>query len=250
MKVPYRPACVVGYKGVQTHQNAFHSYCAMHLLNVLIGNQDVCGGLLGSGTALSLGYSETGRFAFSPFGGVDGMLTVGAWPLGSATAAWPPRKTQGPGKRMNFQDVFSTSWSNFYPFAEDWEELWEKAGRPFDPEVFFVYGSNVVMNVVRPEAAEKFLQKVPFSFALQPFHNETTEGFCDIVLPATDTFEALSIDSTFGVTYNYSIGLDKWSIHVRMPATEPRGEARDIQDVMNDLADRVGIRDAVQCPTG
>jgi anaerobic selenocysteine-containing dehydrogenase len=243
VKVPYRPACVVGYKGLQTHQNSFHQYCAMHLLNVLLGNQDVCGGLLGSGTAVSLGYSETGRFAFSPFGGIDGMLTAGAWPTGSATAAWPPRKSQGPGNRANFQDVFSTSWSNFYPYAEDWEELWGKAGRPFEPEALFLYGSNVVMNVVRPEAAEKFLKKVPFAIAFQPFHNETTEGFCDIVLPATDTFEALDIASGFGVTFNYSIGLDPWSMHVRMPVTEPRGEARDLQDMLNDLADRVGIRD-------
>ena len=243
VKVPYRPACVVGYKGVQTHQNSFHQYCAMTLLNVLIGNQDVCGGLLGSGTAVSMGYSETGRFSFSPHGGVDGMLTAGAWPVGKSLAAWPPRKVQGPGIRANFQDLFSNSASNFYPYAEDWEELWQNVGRPFEPEVFWMYGGNVVMNVVRPEAAEKFLKKMPFSLAMQTFHNETTEGFCDIVLPVTDTYEALDIDSAFGVTYNYSIGLDKWSLHVRMPTTEPKGEARDVQDIMNDLADRVGIRD-------
>jgi len=105
VKVPYRPACVVGYKGLQTHQNSFHQYCAMHFLNILLGNQDVCGGILGSGTAMSLGHPGTGGFAFSPFRGVDGMLTVGAWPVGKA--AWPPRKVAGPGTVMNFQDVFS-----------------------------------------------------------------------------------------------------------------------------------------------
>ncbi len=110
------------------------------------------------------------------------------------------------------------------------------------PEVFFTYGANVVMNLVRPEAAEKFLKKVPFACALQPFHNETTEGFCDIVLPESHYLETLDISTAFGVTYNYPVGMDKWSFHVRMPVTEPRGEARDIQDVMNDLADRVGIR--------
>jgi anaerobic selenocysteine-containing dehydrogenase len=100
----------------------------------------------------------------------------------------------------------------------------------------------VVMNVVRPEGAEKFLKKVPFMFALQPFHNETTEGFCDIVLPESHYLETLDIASSFGVTYNYPIGLDKWSFHIRMPVVEPQGEARNVQDVMNDLADRVGIR--------
>jgi len=242
VKVPYRPACVVGYKGLQTHQNSFHQYTAMHLINVLLGNQDVCGGILGSGTTRSLGYPETGGFAFAPYGGFEGMLTAGAWPIG--WTVWPPRKVEGPGTRMNFADVLSHSGSNIYPFAEDWEELWRNAGSPFVPEFYFTYGSNVVMNIMRPEAIEKFLARIPFACALQPFHNETTEGFCDIVLPESHYLETLDIAASFGVTYNYPIGMDKWSFHVRMPVTEPRGEARDLQDVMHDLADRVGIRAA------
>ncbi|MBP1732587.1 MAG: padB2 [Deltaproteobacteria bacterium] len=242
VKVPYRPACVVGYKGLQTHQNSFHQYASMHLINVLLGNQDVAGGLLGSGTARSLGHPEASRFRFSAYGGFEGMLTTGAWPVG--WAVWPPRKVENPGTRMNFMDVLSHSGSNIYPYAEDWEELWRNAGNTFTPEVFFSYGSNVVMNVIRPEAVEKFLKKVPFVCALQPFHNETTEGFCDIVLPESHYLEQLDISASFGVTYNYPVGMDKWSFHVRMPVVEPRGESRDVQDVMHDLADRVGVRAA------
>jgi len=240
VKVPYRPACVVGYKGLQTHQNSYHQYSAMHLINVLLGNQDVCGGILGSGTPRSLGYPGTGRFNFTAYGGFEGMLTAGAWPVG--WNVWPPRKVEDPGNRINFQDVLSHSGSNIYPYAEDWEELWQRAGNAFQPEVFFTYGANVVMNIIRPEAAEKFLKKIPFAVGLQPFHNETTEGFCDIVLPECHYLETLDITCGFGVTYNYPTGMDKWSFHLRLPVTEPRGEARDVQDVMNDLADRIGIR--------
>ena len=240
VKVPYRPACVVGYKGLQTHQNSWHQYTAMHLLNVLLGNQDACGGLLGSGTVRSLGYPETGRFKFSAFSGEEGMLTPGAWP--TASVAWPPRKITGPGNAINFCDIFSHSSSNFYPYADDWDELWSNAGRPYEPEVFFTYGANVVMNVVRPESAEKLFKKIPFSFAFQPFHSETTEGFCDIVLPEAHWLEVLDISCSFGVTYNYPTGLDKWSFFLRQPVTEPKGESRDIQDFMFELADRVGIR--------
>ncbi|HEY79439.1 MAG TPA: molybdopterin-dependent oxidoreductase, partial [Dehalococcoidia bacterium] len=239
VKVPYRPACVVGYRGLQTHQNSFHQYTAMHQINVLLGNQDVCGGLLGSGTVRSLGYPETGGFKFAPYGGYDGMLVAGVW---FSQPPWPPRKPSGPGNNINFCDIFSHTGVNVYPYGEDWEELWNNAGRPFEPEVLFTYGGNVAMNIVRPEAAARFLEKVPFAFALQPFHNETTEGFCDIVLPEAHYLEVLDISSSFGVLYNYPIGLDTWSFHVRMPVTEPRGEARDIQDVTYDLADRLGIR--------
>jgi molybdopterin-containing oxidoreductase family molybdopterin binding subunit len=241
VEVPYRPACVVGYKGMQTHQNSFHTYTAMQLINVLLGNQDACGGILGSGVPRSLGYPETGGFQFSAYGGVEGMLTVGPWPVSiGGSASWPHSKITGPGNSLDFNDILGHSRLSCY--AEDWEELWSNAGSPFKPEVFCTYGGNVVMNVVRPQSAEKFLNKVPFAFALQPFHNETTEGFCDIVLPETHYLESLDVCCSFGVTYNYPTGLDKWSIHLRMPVTGPRGEARDVQDVMNDLADRVGIR--------
>ncbi len=240
VKVPFRPACVVGYKGLQTHSNSFHLYTAMHLINVLLGNQDVAGGILGSGTPRSLGHPDTGGLAYTAYRGLDGMLTTGAWPVG--VHPWPPGKVQGPGVCLNFNDLFPHARSNIYPYAEDWEELWQKAGSPFKPEVFFTYGANVVMSLLRPEAVEKFLKKVPFACALQPFHNETTEGFCDIVLPETHYLEALDISTGFSVTYSYPVGLDKWSFHVRMPVAEPRGETRDVQDVIFDLADRVGIR--------
>jgi anaerobic selenocysteine-containing dehydrogenase len=135
VQVPYRPACVVGYKGLQTHQNSFHQYAAMHQINVLLGNQDVCGGILGSGGARSLGYPETGGFRFGPYRGVDGMLTAGTW--FSLLPPWPPRKVDGPGKSINFTDIFSHSASNAYPYGEDWEELWDNAGRPYEMEVLF-----------------------------------------------------------------------------------------------------------------
>jgi molybdopterin-containing oxidoreductase family molybdopterin binding subunit len=238
-KVPYRPACVIGYKGMQTHNNGHHTYTTMHLINVLLGNQDVCGGLLGSGGIQSFGYPETGRFRFGPFVGEEGMLSLGAW-RGMAQT-WPIRKIEGPGTKASFGDILVHG-GGLSSQAEDWEELWDNAGRPYEPAVFFPYGGNPAMNHVRPEAAEKFLSKVPFAVALQPFHNETTEGFCDIVLPETHYLEMLDLGFIWGVINDFPIGMDKWSVHPRLPVTEPKGETRWCQDVMNDLADRLGVR--------
>jgi molybdopterin-containing oxidoreductase family molybdopterin binding subunit len=36
--------------------------------------------------------------------------------------------------------------------------------------------------------------------------------------------------------------MEKWCVHPRLPVTEPKGETRWCQDVMNDLADRIGVR--------
>jgi len=242
VKVPYRPACVVGYRGLQTHQNGFHTYASMQQINMLLGSQDVCGGLLGSGAVRSLGNPETGRFKFAPYPGIDGMLTPGFW---HSRTPWPPLEPSGPGGSINFSDIFSHgSATRGHVYTDEWEELWTRAGRPFEPEVFFTYGGNVVMNMANPEPVEGFLQKIPFAFAIQPFHNETTEGFCDIVLPEVQYLESLDVASSFGIHYCYPAGLDNWCFHMRMPVTEPKGETRNVQDILFDLADRTEIRPA------
>ena len=239
VKVPYRPACAVGYRGIQTHSNAFHQYASLMQLNVLLGNLDVCGGLLGSGGIKSLGYPETGGYRYSPYAGPDGMLMHTHWVAGPGP--WEVHKV-GPGTAVHFRDIFVHSMGNYYPLGEDWEELWNNAGRPFEPEVYFTYGGNSVMNMMNPEAAGRALSKIPFSFAFQPFHNETTEGFCDIVLPETHYLETLDPSCAFMFQIAFPIGLNKWSIHIRVPVSEPRGETRDTYSFYFDLADRVGIR--------
>ncbi len=235
---PYRPACVVGYKGVQTHQNAFHQYLAMNLLNILLGNQDVPGGIVGSGTVRSFGHPESGRPCFEPYGGVDGMLTPGFW---HTRTPWPPHDVTGPGL-INLLDILADSSMNPYPYTDDFDEIWTKAGRPYEPEVYGMYGGNVVMNIVNSDIAEKFLGKIPFMFSINTIHNETTEGFADIVLPDCHAYESYDVASSIGFFFNYPIGLDKWSFHVRMPAVEPKYERKDTLDLFFELADRVGIR--------
>jgi len=239
VKVPYRPACVVGYKGLNTHTNGFHQYGAATLLNTLLGNQDVCGGILGSGTVRGFGHPETGRPRFQPYASEDGMLTPGVW---FTKAPWPPPKITGPGL-LNFQDIFPHAGRNPYPYCDDWEEIWTKVGRPYEPEVLGLYGANTVMNGGNPRSAEAFLKKVPFIFSINTIHNETTEGFADIVLPECHFLENLDISSSQGYFFNYPIGMDKWSFHVGMPVVVPKYERRCTLDIFFDLADRVSTRE-------
>lgn len=238
VRVPYRPACVVGYKGLQTHQNSFHQYVSLHLLNVLLGNQDVAGGIVGSGTIRGFGYPETGRPRLAPYAGYDGMLTPGQW---FTKVPWPPREVSGPGF-INFLDIFAHSSMNPYPYGDDWDELWTKAGRPYEPEVLLIYGANVATSTVNPKSAEKFLKRVGLIVSINTTYNETTEGWADIVLPDCHCYESLEVASSIGFFFNYPIGLDKWSFHLRMPVLEPKHEERDLFDLMFDLADRIGIR--------
>ena len=238
-KIPYRPACVVGYKGVNTHTNGFHQYAALTLLNSLLGNQDVCGGILGSGTVRGFGHPETSRPSFQPYASYDGMLTPGVW---FSKAPWPPSESTGPGL-LNFTDIFPHAGRNPYPYCDDWDEIWTNAGRPYEPQALGLYGANTVMSAGNPKPAEEFLKKVPFTFSINTVHNETTEGFADIVLPECHFLENLDPSSSQGFFFNYPIGMDNWNFHVGMPVTEPKYERRCTLDIFSDLANRVGTRE-------
>ncbi len=54
--------------------------------------------------------------------------------------------------------------------------------------------------------------------------------------------DATDIASSEGFFFNYPIGLDKWSFHVRTPVVEPKYELIDTLDIYFELADRVGVK--------
>jgi len=130
-----------------------------------------------------------------------------------------------------------------FPYIDDFEEIWNKAGRPHEVDVVGNFGGNVVKNACNPESAARFLSKVPFMFSISIAHNETTEGFADIVLPDCHFLE--STNALQGITYffNYPTGLDDWGYHPRMAAVEPKYERREVVDILFELANRVGIRE-------
>ena len=241
VKIPYRPAGVVGYKGQQTHSNGYHQYMSMYLINALLGNQDVAGGIIGSGTVRSYGHPLRQRPRFEPFAGLDGMLTPGQW---WTRTPYPPRDVVPDDSQllMNFQDILAQSTMNPYPYCADFDDIWTRAGRPYEVEVLAQYGGNPLMNCVNTEVAGRFLERIPFTFFITPFHNETTEGYADIILPECHAYESCEPFTSFGFFFNYPNGLDKWSFHVRIPVVEPKYERRDTLNIMFDIAERIGLR--------
>lgn len=72
-ELPFRPASAVLFRGGEGHENSFQTCFAVSLLNSIVGTHDVPGGTLGW-PARSLGYPKTGKFTFSPYKGLDGLL--------------------------------------------------------------------------------------------------------------------------------------------------------------------------------
>jgi len=73
LELPYRPAAATLFRGGEGHENSFQSCFAVALLNLIVGAADVPGGALGW-PARSLGHPKTGKFVFSPYKGLDGLL--------------------------------------------------------------------------------------------------------------------------------------------------------------------------------
>ena len=76
--VPYRPVAAIGFRGSQGHKNSIYNFLALDLLNQLVGAADVAGSCLGFNPA-SNGFPETGRLAYVPKPGPDGLMVSGTW---------------------------------------------------------------------------------------------------------------------------------------------------------------------------
>lgn len=237
VKLPYRPVAAGMYRGAQGHNNGFHQFMSVCLLNTLAGNLDIPGGAVGW-PARGLGYPGTNRSRYEPYAGFEGMLTPDNW---FAHNPWPPEKPRWP-ENVCLKELFTHQTSPPYPYARDFEEIWEKVGRPREVKAMAIYGVNLAKSNANPELMERFLKKVPFIFSVNTVHNETTEGFADIVLPDCHFLESLDVFASMAYMFNYPPGMDDWCFHLRMPAVEPEYERRSNLDIMFDLADRLGIR--------
>jgi molybdopterin-containing oxidoreductase family molybdopterin binding subunit len=235
VKLPYRPVSTFMFRGGQGHSNCFHQYFASCLLNQLVGNVEAVGGTVGW-PARGFGYPETGYPRYEPYAGVDGMLVPGQW---ATHEPWPPEDPKWPD-RLSLMDFFVHGHTTGFPYAEDFEEIWEKAGRPYDCQIVAFIGGNLFKSTADIEPVGRFLSKVPFCWGVFTEHNETTEAFLDVVLPEKHALEQLDVSSSIGYYFNYPTGMEDWTFHLRQPAVKNRYEERDLLDIMFDLADRLG----------
>lgn len=85
---------------------------------------------------------------------------------------------------------------------------------------------NVTRNVLLDE------EKIGFHVCVNPFYNETA-SFADMVLPWTTFMERFECDARGAYNLKPYLG-------VRWPMTEPLGEAKDLREILPELARRIG----------
>ncbi|MFC1860860.1 molybdopterin-dependent oxidoreductase [Chloroflexota bacterium] len=241
--LPLRPVSIVLFRGAQGHLNSHHTCHAVALLNQIVGACDVPGGTLGW-PARGLGYPATGAFSYEPWKGVDGFLETDRYsgPSGLIPihGPWPYRVP----KNRHELTMDSMPHAEIY-YHGDQEEIWQRMGTDYRIEMLLSWGNNPILSVANRDTTAEALKKIPFIVSYELFNNEFTESFADIVLPATCYLEEATCEGFTGQNFNHTPGLADadWCYHITQPVVKPKAGRRQWENILSELADRIGIKE-------
>jgi molybdopterin-containing oxidoreductase family molybdopterin binding subunit len=235
--LPYRPVAAIAFRGAQGHMNSVYNFFAIDLLNQLVGAADVVGSCLGFNPACH-GFPETGRLRYVPKPDADGLMVVGMWmgyhypyPVGE------PRLPQS----LGLQDLFVMGMTSPFLDSTDREALWETFEVPYRPEVMLNLGANQLLSIANRETVAESLARYKFMVSIDIFLTETSH-FADIVLPDCGYLQTVDSRSNFPFIFSLPAGMGEWCWPIRQPVLPAEGEQRRFQEVLLELADRIGMR--------
>ena len=238
---PFRPVSVDWARGPQGHKHGFHHSWALKLINILVGNVNVPGGILSTGAMGKHPYQ------WAPRPGVDGMLTHAGWAgftVRQTPSSFPGRTPSNP-KRMDLLEIFPLAGhgTTVYPVAGTDPE---KFGLDYKIEVSIHNPSNLALSSYGDlKLVEKYFGSIPFVVGFAAELNETNEAFDDIVIPMPDYLERQDAEgaATFeGGHGNLSpTGQDDWYYQIRQKVVEPAAGVKHVFEVTQDICDRLGM---------
>ena len=235
--LPYRPVAAIAFRGAQGHRNSVYNFLAIELLNQLVGAADVVGSCLGFNPACG-GFPETGRPRYVPSAGPDGLMTVGMW-MGYHYP-YPIAEPRMP-RNLGLQDLFAMGMTSPFLDSDDREQMWSRFELGYRPEMMLNFGANLLMSIANRETVARSLAAYEFMVSIDLFETETTR-FADIVLPDCSYLQTLDSRSNFPFIFSLPAGMGEWCWPIRQPVLAPEGGQRRFQDVLLELAERIGMR--------
>lgn len=239
-ELPYRPVATLNIRSAGTHTNGLHCLWALDLLSHIMGAVNTPGGLLTVAVECN-GYEGTGKPYLACKAGVDGFTqTAGKW-LFPQGGFWPVRDPEFP--KHDLEEMFPTAMEMLWLNAPDRDEVLEKFGLRTHFKFLINYASNAAMNGPSPKIRETFYRdSVDFIVDCDIYSNEFNEGFADILLPDACYLER---DDWMGIQHPYHnipVGMeDPWSFHTSHRVVDPMYERRDMQHLVIDIAERMGL---------
>jgi molybdopterin-containing oxidoreductase family molybdopterin binding subunit len=231
--LPYRPACVDFAKGPQGHKHGFHQSWPLKLLNVVMGAVNVPGGILSTAAA-----GNRPR-RWGPEKGVDGLQEEGGHllPL-PLPKAFPGRKPQAPA-RVDLGELFPLA-SHFHTTHPVTAENGEKFGLDYGIEVLIHAPINSLLSTFGDlKKTEAYYKSISFMAGFAVEINETNL-FDDIVLPFPSYLERWDFVPGQHAHLGHC-GKDDVEWNIRRPVVDPPNGMWQPQDVVLELADRLGI---------
>lgn len=243
---PLRPASAIIFRGGQGHENGLHACFAVCLLNQLVGSADVPGGTLGW-PAKSSGFLETGELTWSPYKGTDGFLETKRFgPLAGVIPSHGPWPVEMPENKHGMNPNAITTVGHIgtnINFQSDRHKIWDKMGTKNRLKMMISWGCNAILSTANPSIVGESLEEIPYIVVYDILNNELTEGFADIVLPGVSYLEDADASGFAGQNFNHAFGTADWCYHVVQPVVELKGERRRWQQVLFDIASRLGYKE-------
>jgi molybdopterin-containing oxidoreductase family molybdopterin binding subunit len=233
VELPYRPACVDWAKGPQGHKHGFHQSWPLKLVNILMGAVNVPGGILSTAAAGKRPHQ------WWPEGGTDGLLEEGGHILPLPHPKAFPGRTPTKPIRLDLAELF--------PLAPHFHTLLPITARDPGPfglsykiDVMLHNPTNSLLGSFGDlKMVEEFYQSMSFIAGFAVEINETNL-FDDIILPFPSYLERF--DFLAGTNYILPhCGKDDWFWQLRQPVVEAVNGIRHPQEVIMEIADRVGI---------
>ncbi len=234
VELPFRPACVDWAKGTQGHAHGFHQCWPLKLLNLVVGSVNVPGGIL------STAASGKHPHQWSPEGGTDGMLEDGGHILPLPHPKAFPGRTPTTPIRLDLGELFPLA-SHFHTLLPVTSEDRAPYGLTYGIEMLLHTPTNSLMGSfgdIKP--VERFYQSMKFIAGFAVEINETNL-FDDIVLPFPTYLERYDFNTGSAAHSIPPCGQEAFHWQVRHPVVELPPGMRHQQDVLVEIADRVGI---------
>lgn len=233
VELPYRPVAVNAYRGAQAHKHGAHAALSMQLLNLIVGAFYVPGGHRGTNAVGPSG-------AWSPQEGHDGLITAGRGVnyIGRDPYEYRELELRTP-QSLDLKELVPLDVE--HPGAAVQLTLLEpkKFRMPVVPEALIHCRTNLVASLMDPEATAEALRKIPFMVSFANLLDETVQ-FADIVLPDLHWLERLELHPNL-VLLSMSPSTGYWYWGIAQPVVEPPPGARHWEEVLMEIADRLGF---------
>lgn len=240
-QLPLRPAAVEFKKGVNQHKNSFFACHCLQLLNIVIGNINIPGGVLGTNpmgplNLWSIIKSDDGLLgsnAMDLVSGGEGSYSCFVW-------SYPPREVKLP-ESIDYRDMFPVSGYvttiTTFVLADP-----EKFKLPYKPKAMILARTNLIASTSEPEKTAQALLNMEFILGFAMKINESLE-FADIILPEAHDLERYWLFPSNLAQGFIKPGQGDWYFQINQPVVEPPPGIKNWNDTMIEIADRLGILD-------